>query len=65
MQDAAEIPFEDESVDANEVIVDELILRARGDERAAIRALVIELAEVRAATSLGYLRGVQPPRPRR
>jgi len=65
MQDATEIPFEDESVDATEVMVDELILRARGDARAAIRALVIELAEARAATSLGYPRGVQPARARR
>lgn len=48
-----------------EAVVDALILRARGDERAAIRALVVELAELRAATSLGYLRGVQPAKPER
>ncbi|MFC3695738.1 hypothetical protein [Chenggangzhangella methanolivorans] len=64
MPDAAEKLFEDESVEWTEAVVDELIIRARGDERAAIRELVIELAEVRAAVSLGYLRGVQPERPR-
>lgn len=64
MPDAAEIPFEDESVEWTEALVDELILRAKGDERAAIRALLVELAELRAATLLGYLRGVQPDRPR-
>ncbi|MFC3695591.1 hypothetical protein [Chenggangzhangella methanolivorans] len=64
MLDADEKLFEDESLDWTEAVVGELIIRARGDERAAIRALLIALAEVRAAVSLGYLRGVQPERPR-
>lgn len=62
MADAADIPFEDESLDPLETMVDEMILRSRG-ERPAIRALLVELAEARAAASLGYFRGKQPDRP--
>ena len=65
MPDAAEKLFEDEVLDWTETVVEEVILRAHGDERAAIRALLIEIAEVRNAVSLGYLRGVQPERPQR
>ncbi len=63
MPDAADIPFEDESLSGDEAAVDEAI-RLAGSEREAIRALLIELAEVRAAfaanTSFGYRRGLPP-----
>ena len=62
MTELAEKPYEDESVDWVELTVDERIVRAGGDERVAIRELVIELARARATNSLGYLRGVQPAR---
>lgn len=62
MPELAEKPYEDESVDWVELDVDERLARAGGDERLAIRELVIELARSRATTSLGYLRGAQPAR---
>ena len=65
MPDAAEKLFEDEVLDWTETVIDEVILRAGGDERVAIRALLVDLAEARRAASLGYLRGLQPERPQR
>lgn len=62
MWDAAEKLFEDEGLDLTETVVDELILRARGDERSVIRALLVELAELKAAVSPGPRRGAQTAR---
>ncbi len=52
--------------EGEEVAVDDAI-RVAGGEREAIRALLVDLAEARAAvvslSSLGYRRGRQPQRP--
>lgn len=65
MADAAKTSFEEESVAGDETAVDEAI-RLAGGAREAIRALLINLAEARAAvvslTSLGYRRGRLPMR---
>lgn len=70
MGHAAETPFEDETIAAGEAEVDAVILAAGGDERQAIRALLVQQGELSAAlvaarsrVSLGYERGTQPARP--
>jgi hypothetical protein len=69
MRDAAEMLFEDENLSGDAAAVDEVIERAGGDVREAIRALLVALAEqerarraAEGATSLGYRRGAQPRR---
>ncbi|MFC3693150.1 hypothetical protein [Chenggangzhangella methanolivorans] len=69
MGEAAENPFEDERLAADEAAVDEAILRA-GGERQAVRALLVEIGErevalvaLRSRVSLGFERGRQPARP--
>lgn len=71
MAQAAETPFDDETIAATEAAVDEAIRRA-GDPRRAVWALLVEigdleavLAEARGKVSLGYERGTQPARPER
>lgn len=68
MPDAATDLFENESLSGDEAAVDDAIRRA-GGERAAIRALLIQLGEreqartsAEAAASLGFRRGRQPAR---
>lgn len=60
-QSTAEL-FQDEMIAGEERAIDEVIQRA-GGERAAVRALLVQLAEAEASVSLGYRRGTQPPRP--
>lgn len=67
MPDAAETLFEEESLSGGKTGVDEVILRAGGDPRKAIRALLVALVEQRRArataegeSSLGYRRGLSP-----
>lgn len=60
-QSTAEL-FQDEAIAGDERAIDEVIQRA-GGERAAVRALLVQLGEAEAAVSLGYRRGTQPPRP--
>lgn len=65
MVDGSEISFEDERETADDAAVDEAI-RTAGGERPAIRALLVAVAEAKAAlaatSSLGYRRGRQPAR---
>ncbi|MBB3971836.1 hypothetical protein [Hansschlegelia beijingensis] len=68
MTDAAE-RLEDESLGAREAAVDDAIRAAGGDPRAAVWALLVQLAEREEARalahsriSLGYRRGRQPLR---
>lgn len=68
MPDAAEILFKDESLSGDDGAVDEAIRRA-GGERAAVRALLVELVEreqvhaaAEAAASLPFRRSHQPAR---
>lgn len=71
MGQAAETPFEDETIEATEAAVDETARRA-GSERRAVWALLVEVEDLEAALaaargkiSLGYERGTQPSRPER
>ena len=61
MRQAADKLLEDEGA-ALERAVDDAI-RAAGSERAAVRELVIRLANAERRVSLDYRRGLQPPRP--
>jgi hypothetical protein len=61
MRQAADKLLGDEGA-ALERAVDDAI-RAAGSERAAVRGLVIRLANAERHVSLGYRRGLKPPRP--
>lgn len=68
-QSMAEL-FLDEALAGDEAAVEAVLARAGGDPRAALRAVLTDLAEAQLALaaaersgSLGYRRGVQPPRP--
>ncbi|GLK77438.1 hypothetical protein GCM10008171_26920 [Methylopila jiangsuensis] len=62
--------FLDERLAAEAAEIEDLIARAHGDPRAAIGALLVQLAEIERAraeadraASLGFRRGLQPERP--
>ena len=59
MRQAADKLLEDEDA-ALERAVDDAI-RAAGSERAAVRELVIRLADAERSVFRGYRRGLQPP----
>lgn len=53
MQDASQIPFDDEPQSGGDAAIDAVILAAGGDPRPAIRALLVDLDEVRALAAQG------------
>lgn len=64
--------FQDEILAGQAAEIEAVIAQAHGDPRAAVGALLVQLAEVErarreaeASGSLGYRRGTQPPRPAR
>ncbi|MDR6284537.1 hypothetical protein HNR47_000520 [Methylopila jiangsuensis] len=68
--ESADELFRDERLAAEAAEIEDLIAKAHGDPRAAIGALLVQLAEVERArleadraASLGYRRGLQPERP--
>lgn len=70
--EAAKSPelFQDEELAGQAAEIEAVLAKANGDPRAAVGALLIQLAEVERArletarnASLGYVRGVQPLRP--
>ncbi|MFC3692569.1 hypothetical protein [Chenggangzhangella methanolivorans] len=61
MPDVADKLLEDEGSDVERAVDD--AIRQAGSERAAIRSLIALLENAERNVSLGYRRGLQPPRP--
>lgn len=61
MTEAADKLLEDEGSDVERAVDD--AIRAAGSERAAVRDLIVHLADAERCVSLGYRRGLQTSSP--